>query len=94
MSKRGLYLAAYDVRHPRRLRHALEVLKHYATGGQKSVFECYLTDTERGALLSEVKSVLNLKADRFMLVRIDPRSRTEALGIAVRPADPDFFYVG
>ncbi len=94
MTKRGFYLAAYDVRHPRRLRHALEVLKHYTTGGQKSVFECYLTDAERGALLSGVKSALDLKADRFMLVRIDPRSRTEALGIAVQPADPDFFYVG
>ncbi len=94
MTKRGFYLAAYDVRHPRRLRHALKVLKHYATGGQKSVFECYLSDAEREALILDVKSVLNLEADRFMLVRIDPRSRTEALGIAVQPADPDFFYVG
>ncbi len=43
MSTRKLYIAAYDISNPRRLRQALKILKGYACGRQKSVFECYLT---------------------------------------------------
>lgn len=94
MPKRTLYLAAYDVTEPRRLRKALYVVKGYATGGQKSVYECFLTYAERTVLLSEVRAVLDSSEDRFMLVGLDPRSRIDTLGIAVKPADPEFFYVG
>ena len=37
METRSLYLAAYDVAHPRRGRAALDLVKGYSTGGQKSV---------------------------------------------------------
>ena len=94
MSQRILYLAAYDVADPRRLRQALQAVKTYATGGQKSVYECFLTGAERDALLTEIRGTLDDSEDRFMLVRMDPRSRVSTLGIAVKPADPEFFYVG
>ena len=94
MTKRTLYLAAYDVTSPSRLRKALDAVKDYATGGQKSVYECFLTDVERKALLGRIREILDDAEDRFMLVRLDPRSRISTLGIAVKPADPDFFYVG
>lgn len=94
MPARALYLAAYDVADACRLRHALNAVKNYATGGQKSVYECFLTDVERNALLAEVRDILDRSEDRFLLVRLDPRSRVSTLGIAVKPADPDFFYVG
>jgi CRISPR-associated protein Cas2 len=32
--------------------------------------------------------------DRFLLLRLDPRSRVQVLGIAVEPIDPEFYYVG
>jgi CRISPR-associated protein Cas2 len=88
-----LYLAAYDVSDPKRLQQALHVLRGYATGGQKSVFECFLGEAEKRALLAEVAAVLDLQEDRFFLVRLDPRSKVQTLGIAVRPADPSYFYV-
>ena len=44
---RDLYLVAYDIREPRRLRKMLYLLKEYASGGQKSAFECYLTAGEK-----------------------------------------------
>lgn len=91
--ERNLWIAAYDVRDPKRLRLALQVLKGYSTGGQKSVFECFLTDGERGRLLREASAVL-APEDSFLLVRLDPRSRIYTLGIAVPPEDPPFFYVG
>lgn len=94
MSKRGLYLAAYDVSSSVRLRRMLKVVKDYATGGQKSVYECFLTDGERESLLDTVRELIDEEEDRFMLLRLDPRSRVRIFGVAVQPADPDYFYVG
>ena len=94
MSRRALYLAAYDVSDAKRLRRALRAVKEHATGGQKSVYECYLSDAERDELLCELEGILDPQEDRFLLIRLDPRCRVETLGIAVQPADPDFFYVG
>ncbi|MGY6214196.1 CRISPR-associated endonuclease Cas2 [Methylolobus aquaticus] len=94
MSNRPLYIAAYDVSDDKRLRKALYVLRNYATGGQKSVFECFLTKAEKRALLFEIKQVLDPVEDRFLLLRLDPRSGVGTLGVAVPPVDPDFFYIG
>jgi len=93
MAERNLWLAAYDVRDPKRLRLALRVLKAYSTGGQRSVFECFLTEAERTRLLAEIQQVL-APEDSFLLVMLDPRSPVRTLGIAVPPADPPFFYIG
>ncbi len=93
MPARTLYLAAYDVTDPDRLHAALRVLKGYACGGQKSVFECFLTERERRELVAEVRTVLDLTSDRFLLLPLgDITVRT--LGIAIPPSDPDFYYVG
>jgi len=94
MSKRILYIAAYDICEARRLREALQVLRAYSCGGQKSVFECFLTEAEKRSLLSEVRAVIDESEDRFLLLRLDPRSRVQVLGVAVEPADPEYFYVG
>lgn len=93
MSARRLYLAAYDIRSPRRLRRALKVLKDYACGGQKSVFECYLSPKEKLELMRRIASVMDETEDRFLVVPVKPDA-VRVLGIAVMPADPDFFYVG
>jgi CRISPR-associated protein Cas2 len=94
MPKRTLYLAAYDVSDDGRLRQALHAVKGYATGGQKSVFECFLTDAEREELLGRVGEVIDVEDDRFMLVRVESGFPVHTLGVAVTPADPRFYYVG
>lgn len=93
MTTRQLHLACYDVASPRRLTRALKLARRYATGGQKSVHELYLTDAERDTLVQDMRQLLDLSTDRFLLLRLDPRSRVHTLGRAVPPADPDFFYV-
>jgi len=93
MPDRLLYLAAYDVTDPNRLQAALHVLKGYACGGQKSVFECFLTERERQALVSAVRAVLDVASDRFLLLPLG-RVTVRTLGIAVPPSDPEFYYVG
>lgn len=93
MATRTLYLAAYDIRDPRRLRQALYVLKGFACGGQKSVFECYLFPHERDELLYRVEQVIDLDEDRFLVVPLHAGA-VQVLGVAVQPLDPDFFYIG
>jgi CRISPR-associated protein Cas2 len=94
MSERDLYIAAYDISSARRLRAALKLVKEYATGGQKSAYECFLTPAERRDLLRELRAVIEPIEDRVLLIRLDPRSRVHTLGIAEAPQDPPFFYCG
>ena len=94
MTHRDLFLAAYDVAQPRRLSAALRLARRYATGGQKSVHELYLTAAERLRLLADMMLVLDKSEDRFLLLRLDARCRIHTLGVADKPADPDYFYVG
>jgi CRISPR-associated protein Cas2 len=94
MVERTLYIAAYDIRNPRRLRRALYVLKDFASGGQKSVFECYLQITEKRELIARIEQVLDLDEDRFLVVPIPGGKTAYVMGTAIMPADPEFFYVG
>ncbi len=94
MTQRTLYIAAYDISDDGRLRDALKVLKGYASGRQKSVFECFLTPAERKTLLSQVRSVIDEIEDRFVLLRLEPRGKYRVLGRAIVPTDPPWFYVG
>ena len=90
---RRLYLAAYDIAHPRRLKLSLELVKGYATGGQKSAYECWLSDGEKAALLHDMALVLEEGKDSFLLIGLDPRARVHVLGQAEEPSDPETFYI-
>jgi len=92
--QRHLYLAAYDIADPKRLHRVLTVVKGFATGGQKSVFECWLTRTEHQTLLASTVSAMDQRKDRFFLLRLDPRCRPQQLGLALPPANPHLFYYG
>ncbi len=94
MPTRDLHLAAYDISEPRRLAAALKLTRTYATGGQRSVHEIYLTAGEREALVDDMRVLIEPATDRFLLIRLDPRSRVHTLGKALAPADPDYFYIG
>lgn len=94
MPHRDLHLACYDVAEPNRLSAALKLARRYATGGQKSAHELFLTPAERDTLVCDMRDLLELATDRFLLLRLDPRSKLFVLGKAVAPADPDYFYVG
>lgn len=56
--------------------------------------ELYLTVAERLNLIEDMSSLLDMDTDRFLLLRLDPRSRVQTLGLGLVPADPDYFYVG
>ncbi|WP_420177193.1 hypothetical protein [Kerstersia gyiorum] len=94
MALRNLYLAAYDISHASRGASALALIRGYTTGGQKSVHEIFLSRSERRELLHSMVQLLDDTEDRFFLLRLDPRARTYALGMATQPSDPDYFYIG
>ena len=94
MTRRALYVVAYDVAKPSRLRKVHRTVKRFATGGQKSVFECLLTPAEREELLAEAGAIIDEDEDRLMLFRVEKRAQPVLLGIATPAADPDFIHVG
>lgn len=91
---RLLYLVAYDVRDPKRLRHTYQVLKEFACGGQKSAFECYLTQAERDELVSRVEQCVDTDEDALLVIRLAEPDKVSTLGIAVKPADELYTYLG
>ena len=94
MPRRELYIAAYDIANPKRSRQVRRTITKYASGGQRSVFECYLTPAERRVLLVRVRSLISEKEDRFALLRVEERTKPLLLGTATPPVDPDIRYVG
>ncbi len=91
---RTLYLIAYDIKDDRRLNSVRYFLKGYSTGGQKSVYECFLTDGELRFITSKLKRLIREDEDRVHIFTMDARSRTHVLGIALQPKDPEYFYIG
>ena len=78
MTRRALYVLAYDVAKPSRLRKVHRTVKRFATGGQKSVFECLLTPAEREELLAEAGAIIDEDEDRLMLFRVEKRAQAGA----------------
>lgn len=91
---RRLYLAAYDISSPRRLRAALSLLKGAASGRQKSVFECFLTGGERRELIKAMIGIINPAEDRFLLLPLTAADEIKTLGKGVAPGDHSYWYIG
>jgi CRISPR-associated protein Cas2 len=92
--ERALYLIAYDITGERRLSRVRNFLKGYSTGGQKSVYECFLSDGELRYVKKKLERLIWEDEDRVHIFTMDGRSRTHTLGIGVQPNDPEYFYIG
>ena len=82
MTARTLYLFFYDVRCPRRLRKVGSYLRGFRVGGQKSVYELWLTEAEFAAVLAEVGTLIDADEDCLHMLALDPRMRPRCLGRA------------
>ena len=94
MANHQLFLAAYDIRDHKRLYRALHILKDYTCGGQKSVFECYLTPAEKLRLIQRVASVIDETEDFFLVVPLRQNVPVKTIGMAAAPVDEGFLYFG
>lgn len=94
MPHRALHLFCYDIADPARLKAALDLSRRYATGGQKSVHECWLSEAELGELIHLVAHVINEREDRVLVVRLDPRRDVVPIGAARSPVDRALIIIG
>ncbi len=80
--KRILYLVAYDVCNPHRLRQVSRYLIGYKVGGQKSVFEIWATPAELSHIRAELDRMLDAQEDRLHILSLDPRMKPRCYGNA------------
>ncbi len=69
---RNVYLVAYDICDPKRLRKTHRLMCGAGDPLQFSVFRCELSPTECLSLQTRLWDVLNLAEDRIMLVDLGP----------------------
>jgi len=73
MSGRNLFLVAYDVRDPKRLRQIHKKLSGFGEPVQFSIFQCELTQTEKQLMIGEVSEIIHHKEDRVLIVNMGRR---------------------
>ncbi len=88
---RTLYLICYDIANPKRLRRVCRYLKGYKVDGQKSVFECWITEGERREIMRHLDNLMSREEDRIHLFQLDPRKKVECFGQATHFTTPGFF---
>jgi len=91
---RHLFLIGYDISSARARRKALKAVKGHAIGGQKSMYECWLTSGELQLAMAALRSIIDPTTDRVIFLRLDARAQVHTRGVAVPPADGTFFYQG
>lgn len=88
---RKLYLVCYDIASPKRLRRVGRYLKAYRVEGQKSVYECWVTEGERRRIVADLETLTSPIEDRISLFQLDPRQRVRCFGLAEHFTTPGFF---
>ncbi|WP_460177479.1 CRISPR-associated endonuclease Cas2 [Thermodesulfovibrio hydrogeniphilus] len=93
MSK-TFYIIAYDISDHQRLAKVSNFLKGYRIGGQKSVYECFLTEGELKFVTSKLRRLIHPGFDRIHVFVMDKRLKPHTLGLALPPKLPNYFYIG
>jgi len=94
MTQRRLHIAAYDVVDDRRRRVVHRIVRGYASGAQKSVYECMLNAAEQQQLIAATEAALDLAEDRFCIVVLEARGLILGLGRAIAPTATGLRYIG
>lgn len=79
---RILYLVAYDISSPRRWYAVHKFLLGYKVAGQKSFFECWVTDAELRHILRELDALMETEEDRGHVFQLDERMKVRCFGVA------------
>lgn len=78
--RRSLYLICYDITHNRVRSQVAALLQPWRVGGQRSVAECWLSQTEFARLWPQLQARINPRTDSLLALRHDLRSHDQALG--------------
>lgn len=91
--KRALYLVAYDIADHKRLAKVHRYLLGWKVGGQKSFYECWLTQAELGTVMRELGERIDPDNDRVHIFQLDERMRPKCYGVASPPPAQAFILV-
>ncbi|WP_311418651.1 CRISPR-associated endonuclease Cas2 [Haemophilus parahaemolyticus] len=69
-TRRSRYLIAYDIADSKRLHRAHKKVEAFAIGGQKSFYECWLTEHEMVKFKQDVSDLIEPTDDRVFIFRI------------------------
>lgn len=82
MPRREPYIIAYDISDPKRQHRIRKLLRGYSTGGQKSLFECWLTAGEYNRIQQTLADQLHPETDRLHIFHITENTEARLLGKA------------
>lgn len=89
----GLYLICFDIHEEARLRNVAILLENHGQRVQKSVFECYLNDTEKENLKNQLKHLIDPQQDKiniYPLCQKDEKKITTSNARYTRPTQGHF----
>jgi len=85
------FLVAYDVTDPKRLQSVRLAITDWAHGGQKSVWECWATESRE--MIAAVQGGLDPHFDRLAFLRPE-FSQSRCLGMATFSEDNRLIFIG
>ena len=74
-----LYLVAYDICEPKRLRKVAQTCLDYGIRVQYSVFECRLEEDLFQRLWGELLEIINVTEDRLVTYKLDAKAAREVI---------------
>lgn len=90
---RHKYLVAYDIANSKRLHLAHKKVEAFAIGGQKSFYECWLTEHEMIAFQQDVNALIDASDDRVFIFRIPNSIEPLLFGKATLQSNSPFLLV-
>ena len=69
---RRLYLVAYDICEPRRLRKVFKTMQGFGEHLQLSVFQCDLTAIDRIEMQAALEGIINRDEDKVLIIDLGP----------------------
>jgi len=75
MQKRKPIIIAYDISRNKLRYRVRKILKEWRLGGQKSVFECRLSQGEAEELFMQLGQVMDLGTDHLLMAWVEPRRK-------------------
>lgn len=85
---RRLFIVAYDISNPKRLRKVFRTLRGYGDHLQLSVFRCDLTASQRIQLVAKLQKTIDHTEDQVMFVDLgSSEGRAHSIDYLGRPGE-------
>lgn len=81
MSERSVYIVAYDICDPKRLRKVYKTMRGYGDHWQYSVFRCELTAAQKVRMITALGDIINHQEDQILIAPLGPPTGRNAQNI-------------